>query len=222
MGAAAERIHCAGLDERFQNALVEQAEIDVLAKLVDGFEAAELLARGDDGFDGIAADVLYRSQAEADGFSMRGEVCVRYVDVRGFDGNAHLAALVDVLHHIIGAAGDRSEQRRHELDGIVRLQICRVVGEQGVGGGVRLVESVAGKLRHEIENLLDLLRWKLALGRAFDETLALLRHFSGIFLAHGAAQQIGLAERVAGEAVGDLHDLFLVDDYTQRFLKNFF
>ena len=51
-----------------------------------------------------------------------------------------------------------------------------------------------------------------ALRGALDEALALLRHLLGLLLAHGAAQHVGLAQRVAGQAIGDLHHLFLVDD----------
>ena len=52
--------------------------------------------------------------------------------------------------------------------------------------------------------------------------VALLGHLLGIFLAHGAAQQIGFAEGVAGEHVGDLHDLLLVDDDSQGLLEQGF
>ena len=86
---------------------------------------------------------------------------------------------------------------------------------------MRLVEAVSGELRHQIEDLLDLLRRIAPLHRAVDEALALLRHLLGFLLAHGAAQQVGFAERVAGQPVGDLHHLFLVDDDAQRFLQDF-
>ena len=95
-------------------------------------------------------------------FAVRREVGVAHVDVGRLDGDAHFAALVDVLHHVVGVAGDRGEQRGHELDRIVRLQIRRLVGEKRVGGGVRLVEAVSGELRHQVEDLLDLLRRILA------------------------------------------------------------
>ena len=52
--------------------------------------------------------------------------------------------------------------------------------------------------------------------------VALLGHLLGIFLAHGAAQQIGFAQGVAGEHVGYLHYLLLVDDDSQRLLQQGF
>ena len=48
--------------------------------------------------------------------------------------------------------------------------------------------------------------------RALDERLALGVHLGLDLLAHGAAQEIGAAQRVAGELLGDLHHLLLVDD----------
>ena len=85
---------------------------------------------------------------------------------------------------------------------------------------MRLVEAVAGELLHQVEDLLDLLLREAAFQRAFDEALALLRHLLGLLLAHRAAQQVGVAQRVAGEPVRDLHHLFLVDDDAVGFLED--
>ena len=62
----------------------------------------------------------------------------------------------------------------------------------------------------------------LRLMAPLDKAVALLGHLLGILLAHGAAQQIGFAQRVAGEHVGDLHHLLLVDDDAQRLLEQGF
>ena len=51
-----------------------------------------------------------------------------------------------------------------------------------------------------------------------DEYTALLFHLGADLLAHGATKQIGLPERVAGQFLGDLHHLFLVDDDALRLL----
>ncbi len=37
-------------------------------------------------------------------------------------------------------------------------------------------------------------------------------HLVGLLLAHGPSQQVGFGKRVAGEDLGGLHGLFLVDD----------
>ncbi len=121
-----------------------------------------------------------------------------------------------------GFAGFRGEQCRHELDGIVGLEPRRVIREQSVGGGVRLVEAVSGELLHEVEDLSCRVFWVLVGGGALHEAVALLGHFGCVFLAHGAAKQVGVTERVAGEDVRDLHDLFLVDDDAEGLVQDDF
>ena len=48
---------------------------------------------------------------------------------------------------------------------------------------------------------------------AVDEDAALLGHLLGLLLAHRAAQQVGAAQRVAGQHLRDLHHLLLVQDH---------
>ena len=55
--------------------------------------------------------------------------------------------------------------------------------------------------------------------RAGKEAVALLGHLFRIFLSHCPPQQVGFAKRIASQHVGNLHDLFLVDDDAQGFLK---
>ena len=75
LGAAAEGVHGAGLDEGLEDALVEKAEVDLFAELVEAGEARlpcclQRGARGDDGFDGVVADVFDGGEAEADGLPL--------------------------------------------------------------------------------------------------------------------------------------------------------
>ncbi len=94
----------------------------------------------------------------------------------------------------------------------MRPQIGGVVGEQGIRGGMRLGEAVGGELGDLLEDRGRELLRDVALDGAFDEHLALGVHLGLDLLAHGAAQQIGAAERVARQLAGDLHHLLLVDD----------
>ena len=55
------------LIKRFEHALVQQAQVDVLAEFENRFEAPKLLARGDDRLNRVAADILHRCQPEANG-----------------------------------------------------------------------------------------------------------------------------------------------------------
>ena len=77
---------------------------------------------------------------------------------------------------------------------------------------MRLREAILRERREHVEQILRRPLPVAFLGRAADEPLALLGHLRGLFLAHGAAQDVGLPERVSGHDLGDLHHLFLVDD----------
>ena len=93
---------------------------------------------------------------------------------------------------------------------MVGLQPSGLVGEQGVGGRVRFVEAVARELLHQVEDMRRLRLGHATVFGTIDEHAALLGHLLGLLLAHGAAQQVGSAERIAGEHLCDLHDLFLI------------
>ena len=84
---------------------------------------------------------------------------------------------------------------------------------------MRFVEAVSGELLHQVEDLGDLLRGKAFLGRASKETLALLRHFGSAFLSHRPAEDVGVTQRITGQLVRDLHDLFLIEDDAVGFFK---
>ncbi len=85
---------------------------------------------------------------------------------------------------------------------------------------MRLVESVAGELLHLVEDFAGNALGMTERRGAAHKAVALPGHFVGILLAHGAAQQIGFAQRVAGEHVGDLHHLLLVNDDAERLLEH--
>src|SRR6185437_7593160 len=131
----------AALDQRFEHAFIQQTQVDLLAELENRRELPDVLAGLENGIDGSASNVLYCREAEADCIAMRRKVRSAEIDVRRFDGNAHLAALVDVLHHLIRTARLRSQQRRHELHRIMSFKIRGLESQQGVCGGMRFVKS---------------------------------------------------------------------------------
>ena len=136
MRAAAQRIHRATLDQRLQYAFVKQPQVDVLAEFINRLEASQFLPPGNNRLDRVAADILHSGQTEANSLAVRSKVRIRHVDIRRIHGDAHLAAFVDVLHHVVRTAGNRRKQRSHELHRIVRLEIGRVISQQRVSGGV--------------------------------------------------------------------------------------
>ena len=102
------------------------------------------------------------------------------------------------------------------------FEISRLIGQQRIGRRVRLVESVAGELVHLVEQFSGNIFWMAQRRCAAHKAVALLGHLFGLLFAHGAAQQIGFAQRVAGDDVRDLHHLFLIDDDTQRLFQDAF
>ena len=101
--AGAQRVEGAGLDERLDDARIHHAQVDLLAEFPEALEAAaDFIAGLDDGFDGVAADVLDRGQAEADGIAVRRELRAGDLHVGRLDRDAHLLALADVLDDVFG------------------------------------------------------------------------------------------------------------------------
>ncbi len=83
-----------------------------------------------------------------------------------------------------------------------------------------LVEAVIGEFGEQVENLVGLGLGQPVVDRAVHEAVALRVHLRLDLLAHRAAQKVGLAERIAGQDLRDLHHLFLIDDDAERLLQD--
>ena len=105
----------------------------------------------------------------------------------------------------------------------MRLEISRLIGHHGIGGGVGFVESIASEFLQQIENLVglsfgDAVRF-LAAGH---KALPLLGHFLELLFAHGAPQQIRTTERVTSQQLRGLHYLLLINENAVGFFGNLF
>ena len=140
------------------------------------------------------------------------------VDVRRQELDAALAALVEVLAHLVGRVEHAREQCRHVFFRIVALEVRRLICDDRIGRGVRLVERV---VREGVNFLVNFLRGlfvnavchaagDIARGIAVQKRLALALDVLDLLLAHRAAQHVCLAERVARELLEDLDDLLLI------------
>ena len=139
---------------------------------------------------------------------------MRRVEVGREDLDAHAVALGNEDADFVGVVDFVGEQRGHELDRMVRLQPCGPIRDVAVAGGVGFVEAVAGEHLDLVENLAgELFPDVVGCGAALDEIATFLRHFRRVLLAHRAAQQVGTAERVAGEQLGGVLHLFLIDHH---------
>src|ERR1700757_680838 len=220
--AGTERIHGAALDKALKDTFVEKAGFDALAEIVERFELTLAETRFTNGFGGIFTYVLDGSHAEANGIADGSKEEVALIDVGRKNGYAHAAGLVDVLDLLFCVAGFGGEKRGHELDRIVRLEIGGLIREKRIGTRVRFVEAVARELFHQVEDVDGFLLGDFVLLAPGEELRALRGHFFLFLLAHGAAEDVGFAEGKAGQAIGDLHDLFLVKNDAVGFLENIF
>jgi hypothetical protein len=87
-----------------------------------------------------------------------------------------------------------------------------VIGEQRIGGRVALVEAIAGELVDQVEQFVGLVRLDVRNFLAARHEAQALVHFRLDLLAHRAAQQVGIAQRIARQDLRGLHHLFLIDE----------
>ena len=145
------------------------------------------------------------------------------VDVGRQDRDAQLGALGegggDARVAARWMAARQREQCRQVLGRVVRLEVGRLVGDGGVADGVRLVEGVAGEGQDQLEDLLRLPFGVAVALRASDKPVAFRAHHLRDLLAHRLAHDIGLAQGVAGELLGDEQHLVLIGDHAVGFVQ---
>ena len=214
-----QRIHRPGQDQRFERALVDLLGIDAHAEIAEVAERAAALARLHDVVDRAFADALDRAEAIAD--RLRGGRPIGWIEgvelvsgavyVGWQDLEAERARLAEQVDHLVRVVHVGRQHRGHELGRIMGLEPGGLVGHQRIGRRMRLVESVAGELLHGVEDRIGHAFVDAVLRRAFAEDGAVAGHLLDLLLAHGPAQQVGTAERIAADDLGHLHDLLLVD-----------
>ena len=212
-----EAIEGAGGGEAFELTTVHRPRWRPAEHVVEAGERPVRLTLGDELLHRLLADVADAGERIAHCIALvgllDGELGLRMVDVRAFDGDATPAHVVDEDRELFRLVHVEAHRGGVELVRVMRLEPGGVVRQQRIGGGVRLVEAVAGELVDQVEQLVRLLgldaRFALA---AVDEALALRVHLGLDLLAHRAAQQVGVAERVARQDLRGLHHLFLIDE----------
>ncbi len=149
--------------------------------------APPVLARGDDRRDGLLARALDPAEPVADPLAVDGlEPVVRRVHVGRQDREAVRDRVVVERAHLVGVVHHQRQVRRHEGRRVMRLQVRGLVGDERVGGRVRLVEAVAGELLHQVEERSGLGLRHAVPFRASDEDVAVPRHLVLVLLAHCA------------------------------------
>ena len=200
------------LGQRLEHLAVGEPQVDPRAEVRQRPELAAALARLDDRLDGALADVLDRQQAEADRVALDREPEARAVHVGRPDLDAQAPALDDRGGHLLGVVPERREHRGHVLDRVVGLEVRRLVRDQAVAGGVRLVEPVALERLERLEHGVDDLGLDAPLRRLGDELLLLRAQHRGLLLADRVAQGVRLGAREPAQGDRGGHDVLLVHE----------
>ena len=105
------------------------------------------------------------------------EIDTRLVHTRRQHGNAALASLRrQIRGEFVGIAHVERHRGGDEFLAEVGLHVRRVIADQGIGGGVRLVEPVARELVDQDEDVRGVLLLDAVRDRALDELGLLLGH----------------------------------------------
>ena len=105
--------------------------------------------------DHVFPDIFDRSEAETDIITDRREVQVGLVDIRGQNGDTHAPRLDEIAAQLVAVVSDRREKCRDEFSGVMRLEIRREIGDDAIGGRVRLVERVIRERYKDVPQRLD-------------------------------------------------------------------
>ena len=208
-----ETIERPGHNQFFQHPAVELFNIGPRAEVEQLAEITAIVARLNDRFDRPFANAFDGADA-VDNLAVvvNVEMVQAGVNIRGQNFQPHAPALVHQANDLLGVVHIGGHYRRHKLSRIVCLKPQRLVGDQRVGGGVRLVKSVTGEFLHQVEDFHRQFAVNAVFLRPIFKDRTLLGHLLRFFLTHRTAQHIRAAEGITGEHLGNLHDLFLIQD----------
>ena len=215
-----EAVHAAGFDECFERAAVRFLQVKPLAEVRQVREGSGL-ALFHEGGHGPLAHALHRTEAITNGPRIgHRELEVGVIHIGRQHHETHRLGLVDERHYLVRLVHVGREHGGHEVRRVVHLEPRRLVRQQRIGSGVRLVEAVACKLLHEVEDVGSVRLLHPEPNGSFHEDRPLLGHLLGLLLAHGAAEHVGTAKRVARQHLRNLHHLFLIQNDAVRRLQD--
>ena len=215
----AKLLQSSNLCERLKDALIRKSKINPLAQVLQATEVTVARARRYDGFRRPSTNILDRKETESNRAPLWFKVELRSFNIGRENGNAEPAALCNCRGDLIFLVAEGIEHTRHVLNGVIRLQVRRLVGNEAVTGGVRLVEPVVCKRLKRLEHLLDHARGHATPCCARDELLLEPSEHVLLLLAHRIPQGVSLRPREATECRCGRHDVFLVHEHAVRSLQ---
>ena len=208
-----KRVKGPTLDQSFDRPLVNALTVDTAAKIKQIREIA-MCPSVEDGRNRSLAQSAQRAQSIHDvTLGIDRKLQIPLIDVWRVDLEPHTTGLFDQGHDFINVPHVRRHDRCHKGRRMMRLEPSRLVGNQGIGGRVRLVKSVTCEFFHQVKNGARQLRIDAPLSGALHEHDPLLLHLFGFLFTHGTAKQIRTAQAVLRQDLGNLHHLLLIQNH---------
>ena len=148
-----------------------------------------------------------------------GELEMALADVRRQDVDAHPPTFGDRGSHLLLVRAERRQDRSHVVDGVVGLEVGRLIRDEPVARRVRLVEPVPLERLEGLEHRVDGVRRHAAFGGLRDEFFLLRSQDRRLLLADRVAQRVRLGSGEATERDRGGHDVLLVDEDPVRLLE---
>ena len=133
-----------------------------------------------------------------------------------------MSTLSQVERPLVRAGCRGCEERSHVFIREVCFEVSSPIGDQTVCGGVGLVERVVGEGNQDSPQGVDTVFREPVVEHSCLERFELFVEDLLLLLTHGAAQHVSLSQGVAGNLLGNLHNLLLVDDQTKCRAEDFF
>ena len=102
------------------------------------------------------------------------------------------------------------------------FQVSGLPGNPAIAHAVRFIETVSCEMNHQVKYIVGGFFFDAIFHSSFHEGIPVLLQDFRLFMAHGAAKHIGLAQAESPHGRGDLHDLFLIENNPIGFFQNRF
>ena len=142
VAVVAQMIECAGLDEALHCPAVQFIAMHPLAEIVKA-GVRLILPPLHHILDQVAAHIFDRIQAKADlTASIRRKAAVGNIHIRRQHLDAKAGTLAGIFNDLIRVIQHTGQQSRHELTGIMALEVGRLECHIGIAGRMALIERI--------------------------------------------------------------------------------
>ena len=123
--------------------------------------------------------------------------------------------LIHILHKACHGSG-------HKFWEVVRLEICRLVRNIRIGRTMGFIKTIAGEINEQVKYFVCNGLFDAIVNRTLYKGFTLRLKDGFLFLTHRTAHQIRLTKGETAHGRRNLHNLFLVENNTERIFQNRF